>query len=98
MYARVIINRVRPGMEEEASNSVRAGMAANQQQPGYRGQYYLLEAETNRSILITLWEEDPSPHTFHPDYQQRMDNAVRVLAESVVPRIYQVIAAQEQPS
>jgi heme-degrading monooxygenase HmoA len=90
MYARVIINRIRPGMEEEALRAAYAGIAANKQQSGYKGQMYLMAPETNQSILISLWEENPSQHTFDSSYQKRMEQATSLLAEPIVPEIYEV--------
>jgi heme-degrading monooxygenase HmoA len=57
MFARVTINRIRPGKMDETVSHVQAALLpAAKQQPGFKGFYLLTDRHNNRALTISLWE------------------------------------------
>ena len=58
MYARVSTAQVQPGRLDELLSVSRDSVlpAAQQQQQGFRGGLWLTDPDTNKAMIVTLWE------------------------------------------
>ena len=59
MYARIVSVQIQPGKMEEVVNIFRDSIKpAAKQQPGYKGGYFLTNAQTGKAVSVALWESE----------------------------------------
>jgi len=65
MRARVVSVEIQPGKTEEASRIVQQSIVpAMAEQKGFRGQLFLTQQDTGKSISINLWETEADLKAF----------------------------------
>jgi heme-degrading monooxygenase HmoA len=59
MYARMVSAQIQPGKMDEVINIFRDSIKpVSRQQPGYKGGYFLTNAQTGKAVSIGLWESE----------------------------------------
>ena len=93
MYARVSTAEVQPGkMDELVSVSRDSVLPAAQQQQGFKGGLWLTDPDTNKAMIVTLWEtrEDMEAGEQSGYYREQVGKFADILAGDVVREAYDV--------
>jgi len=93
MRARVVSVEIQPGKTEEASRIVQQSIVpAMAEQKGFRGQLFLTQQDTGKSISINLWETEADLKAFEgsPVYQELLGGLAAVLAGRPTGEGYEV--------
>ena len=93
MYARVSKVEVQPGrMDELVSLSRDSVLPAARRQQGFRGGLWLTDPDTNRAMIVTLWEsrEDMEAGEQSGYYREQIGKFGGMLAGDVVREAYEV--------
>jgi heme-degrading monooxygenase HmoA len=93
MYARVSTAQVQPGrLDELLSVSQDSVLPAAQQQQGFRGGLWLTDPDTNKAMIVTLWEtkEEMEAGERSGYYREQVGKFGGMLAGEVVREAYEV--------
>jgi heme-degrading monooxygenase HmoA len=93
MHARVSTAEVQPGrIDELVSLSRDSVLPAAQQQQGFRGGFWLTDSDTNKVMIVTLWEtkEDMEAGERSGYYREQVGKFGGMLAGGVVREAYEV--------
>ena len=93
MYARVSTAEVQPGrMDKLVSLSRDSVLPAARQQRGFKGGLWLTDPDTNKAMIVTLWEtrEDMEAGEQSGYYREQVGKFGGLLAGEVVRETYEV--------
>ena len=93
MHARVSTAEVHPGrMDELVSVSRDSVLPATRQQQGFKGGLWLTDPDTNKAMIVTLWEtkEDMEAGERSGYYREQVGKFGGMLAGDVVREAYEV--------
>ena len=93
MYARVSTAEVQHGkMGDVIAVSRDAALPAAQQQPGFKGAFWLTDPDANKLMAVTLWEtrEDMETGEQSGYYREQIGRLGGLLAGDVVREAYEV--------
>ena len=98
MHARVSTAEVQPGrMDELVSLSRESVLPAARQQQGFKGGLWLTDPDTNKAMIVTLWEtkEEMEAGEQSGYYREQVGKFRDMLAGDVVREAYEVSIQEE---
>ncbi len=93
MHARVSTAEVQPGrMDEMVSISRDSVLPAARQQQGFEGGLWLTDSDTNKAMIVTLWETKEAMEAGEQSgyYREQVGKFGGLLAGEVVREAYEV--------